>query len=90
MGVCGGGTHPFQYWSDRKIFCRASKQVSALYGYPAKQFTIFGHTSMSAARRQDDVMFLLHSLNRYVPHFIALAASSPFVQRNDIAQLRPA
>ena len=28
-------------------------------------------------------MFLLHSLNRYVPHFIALASSSPFVQRRD-------
>ncbi len=28
-------------------------------------------------------MFLLHSLNRYIPHFIALSASSPFVQGHD-------
>jgi carboxylate-amine ligase len=28
-------------------------------------------------------MFLLHSLSRYVPHFIALSASSPFVQGRD-------
>ena len=83
VGVCGGGTHPFQHWSDRKIFSsRASKQVSALYGYLAKQFTIFGQHPCRL-RVADDAMFLLHSLNRYVPHFIALAASSPFVQRND-------
>lgn len=31
----------------------------------------------------DDALFLLHSLNRYVPHFIALSASSPFVQGRD-------
>jgi carboxylate-amine ligase len=28
-------------------------------------------------------MFLLHSLSRYVPHFIALSASSPYVQGRD-------
>ncbi len=28
-------------------------------------------------------MYLLHALNRYIPHFIALSASSPFVQGHD-------
>jgi carboxylate-amine ligase len=84
VGVCGGGTHPFQQWSDRKIFSKPRfKQVSALYGYLAKQFTIFGQHIHVGCASADDAMFLLHSLNRYVPHFIALAASSPFVQRND-------
>jgi carboxylate-amine ligase len=31
----------------------------------------------------DDALFLLHALSRYVPHFIALSASSPFVQGRD-------
>ena len=31
----------------------------------------------------DDALFLLHSLSRYVPHFIALSASSPFFQGVD-------
>jgi glutamate---cysteine ligase / carboxylate-amine ligase len=84
VGVCGGGTHPFQQWSERKIFAKPRfKQVSALYGYLAKQFTIFGQHIHVGCASGDDAMFLLHSLNRYVPHFIALAASSPFVQRND-------
>jgi len=31
----------------------------------------------------DDALWLLHALSRYVPHFIALAASSPYVQGED-------
>ena len=43
VGVCGGGTHPFQQWSQRKIFSKPRfREVSALYGYLAKQFTVFG------------------------------------------------
>ena len=84
VGVCGGGTHPFQQWSDRKIFSKQRfREVSALYGYLAKQFTIFGQHIHVGCASGDDAMYLLHALNRYVPHFIALAASSPFVQRGD-------
>ncbi len=84
VGVCGGGTHPFQQWTDRKIFSKPRfKEVSQLYGYLAKQFTIFGQHVHVGCRSGDDALFLLHSLNRYVPHFIALAASSPYVQGYD-------
>ncbi len=84
VGVCGGGTHPFQEWRERKIFSRPRfKEVSSLYGYLAKQFTIFGQHVHIGCTSGDEAMFLLHSLNRYVPHFIALSASSPFVQRHD-------
>ncbi|HEX7635633.1 MAG TPA: YbdK family carboxylate-amine ligase [Noviherbaspirillum sp.] len=84
VGVCGGGTHPFQKWSDRKIFSKPRfKEVSALYGYLAKQFTIFGQHVHVGCSSGDDALFLLHALNRYVPHFIALSASSPYVQGRD-------
>jgi glutamate---cysteine ligase / carboxylate-amine ligase len=84
VGVCGGGTHPFQQWSDRKIFDKPRfREVSLLYGYLAKQFTIFGQHVHVGCASGDDAMFLLHSLSRYVPHFIALSASSPYVQRKD-------
>jgi carboxylate-amine ligase len=84
VGVCGGGTHPVQQWSDRRIFAKPRfEQVSLLYGYLAKQFTIFGQHVHVGCPSGDDAMFLLHALNRYVPHFIALSASSPYVQRKD-------
>jgi carboxylate-amine ligase len=84
IGVCGGGTHPFQQWSERKIFSKPRfKEVSALYGYLAKQFTVFGQHVHIGCASGDDALYLLHALNRYVPHFIALSASSPFFQGRD-------
>jgi carboxylate-amine ligase len=84
VGVCGGGTHPFQHWSDRKIFDKPRfREVSQLYGYLAKQFTIFGQHIHVGCSSGDDALYLLHALSRYVPHFIALAASSPYVQGRD-------
>ncbi|MGZ5198898.1 MAG: YbdK family carboxylate-amine ligase [Telluria sp.] len=84
VGVCGGGTHPFQQWSQRKIFSKPRfREVSALYGYLAKQFTVFGQHVHIGCSSGDEALFLLHSLNRYIPHFIALSASSPFLQGSD-------
>lgn len=84
IGICGGGTHPFQKWNERKIFSKPRfKEVSELYGYLAKQFTIFGQHVHIGCTSGDDAMFLLHSLSRYVPHFIALSGSSPYVQGAD-------
>ncbi len=84
IGICGGGTHPFQNWSEQKVFSKPRfREVSALYGYLAKQFTIFGQHVHIGCTSGDDAMFLLHALNRYIPHFIALSASSPFVQGQD-------
>ena len=84
IGICGGGTHPFQKWSERRIFAKPRfKEVSELYGYLAKQFTIFGQHVHIGCASGDDALYLLHALSRYVPHFIALSASSPYVQGND-------
>ncbi|MDB5906010.1 MAG: glutamate--cysteine ligase [Massilia sp.] len=84
IGVCGGGTHPFQHWSEQKIYPKPRfQELSSLYGYLAKQFTIFGQHVHIGCSSGDDALFLLHSLSRYVPHFIALSASSPFVQGRD-------
>lgn len=84
VGICGGGTHPFQLWSEQKIFSKPRfKNMSALYGYLTKQFTIFGQHVHVGCANGDEALFLLHALNRYVPHFIALSASSPFVQGKD-------
>lgn len=84
IGICGGGTHPFQKWTDQSIFPKPRfKNLSVLYGYLAKQFTIFGQHVHIGCANGDDALFLLHSLNRYIPHFIALSASSPFVQGGD-------
>lgn len=82
--IAGGGTHPFQRWFEQRIYSKPRfEQLSGLYGYLAKQFTVFGQHVHVGCNSPDEALFLLHSLNRYVPHFIALSASSPFSQGVD-------
>ncbi|SDS27220.1 YbdK family carboxylate-amine ligase [Pseudomonas oryzae] len=84
VGICGGGTHPFQFWSEQRIYPKPRyREASALYGYLIQQFTVFGLHVHVGCSSGDEALYLLHALNRYVPHFIALSASSPFVQRQD-------
>jgi len=84
VGLCGGGTHPFQQWSQQRIYeTPRFHQVSELYGYLSKQFTIFGQHVHVGCPGPDQALVLLHGLSRYIPHLIALAAASPFVQGED-------
>jgi len=84
LRVCGGGAHPFHSWTDRRIFpTERFKHVLERYGYLAKQFTVFGQHIHVGCPDGDDAVYLVHMLTRYVPHFIALSAASPFYQGED-------
>ena len=84
IAIAGGGTHAYQHWSEQQIFpTERFHYISELYGYLAKQFTVFGQHVHIGVPHGDDALWLLHALSRYVPHFIALSASSPFVQGVD-------
>jgi carboxylate-amine ligase len=84
VAVAGGGSHPFHKWKERRIFpAERFQRVSALYGYLAKQFTVFGQHIHIGVESGDDAIYLTHHLARYIPHFIALSASSPFSQGQD-------
>lgn len=84
IGVCGGGTHPFHHWPERRI-CPGDRfnELYQLYGYLAKQFTVFGQHIHVGCRSADDAIWLTQALGVYVPAFIALSASSPFVDGVD-------
>lgn len=84
LGLAGGGSHPFQHWSDQRIYPKERYQlVSELYGYLAKQFTVYGQHIHIGCPDGDTAVRLTHYLSRYIPHFIALSASSPFHQGVD-------
>lgn len=84
INVCGGGTHPFHFWPDRRI-CPGERfgEVSKHYGYLAKQFTVFGQHIHIGCVDADDAIWLTQALQAYVPYFIALSASSPFLDGED-------
>ena len=84
IGIVGGGTHPFQQWHERRIYDKPRfRQLSELYGYLSKQFTIFGQHVHIGCPSADSALLMLHRMSRYIPHFIALSASSPYVQGQD-------
>jgi glutamate---cysteine ligase / carboxylate-amine ligase len=84
LAVAGGGTHPFQKWSDQRIYpTERFRYISDLYGYLAKQFTVFGQHIHIGCADGDDAVYLTQAMSRYIPHFIALSASSPFYQGVD-------
>lgn len=84
IAVLGGGTHAFQQWHERRIYDKPRfQELSQLYGYLSKQFTIFGQHVHVGCPDADAALLMLHRMSRYIPHFIALSASSPFVQGQD-------
>ena len=86
IAVVGGGTHPFQQWHERRIYDKPRfRELSELYGYLTKQFTIFGQHVHVGCPDADTALMTLHRMSRYIPHFIALSGSSPYVQGQDTA-----
>jgi glutamate---cysteine ligase / carboxylate-amine ligase len=84
LGVCGGGAHPFHDWSERRVYpAERFKAITQRYGYLAKQFTVFGQHIHLGCASGDEAVYLVHMLTRYMPHFIALSAASPFYQGED-------
>lgn len=76
---CGGGTHPFQSWTTQEIYStKANINFAKEYTYLAKRATVFGQHVHIGCRDAEDALYLTHALARFVPHFIALSASSPF------------
>jgi len=84
IAVLGGGTHAFQQWHEQRIYDKPRfRELSELYGYLSKQFTIFGQHVHIGCPSADSALLMLHRMSRYIPHFIALSASSPYVQGQD-------
>lgn len=84
--ICGGGTHPFHRWQERRLSPGERFQaVGHMYGYLAKQFTVFGQHIHIGCRDGDDAIRTIHALSLFVPQFIAAAAASPFYRGVDTA-----
>lgn len=86
IDIAGGGAHPFQRWSEQRITpSERFHDVHKKYGYLAKTFTVFGQHIHIGVPSGDDALYLTHCFSRFVPHFIALSAASPFYQGVDTA-----
>ncbi|MBC7500773.1 MAG: YbdK family carboxylate-amine ligase [Herminiimonas sp.] len=76
--ISGGGTHPFQKWSDQRIYPKERYQNSARkFGYLTKLFTVFGMHVHIGVSDPDEAIRLCAWLTQRAPLFIALSANSP-------------
>jgi len=63
ISICGGGTHPYQKWSFRKIFPTPRfKNLSQRYQYLSKRATVFGQHIHIGCSNGDDAIYLTHAL----------------------------
>jgi len=76
--IAGGGAHPFQRWSDQRIYPKDRYRASAKkFGYLAKLFTVFGMHVHVGVPSGDEAIRLCAWLTQRAPLFIALSANSP-------------
>jgi len=73
------GCHPFANWQQQQI-SQQERYLNLLrrIQWPVRQFLIFGlhvHVGIDDA---DKALYIMSHLTHYIPHFIALSASSPF------------
>lgn len=79
LALAGGGTHPFELWSEREIFPKKRyEKLHKTYGFLYKRFSVYGQHIHIGCKSAEDALYLTLALARFVPHFIALSAASPF------------
>ncbi|HHE0256990.1 TPA: YbdK family carboxylate-amine ligase [Yersinia enterocolitica] len=82
--LCGGGRHITNNWKKQTISQEKRYQdVYQQYGFLAKLSCVFGQHIHIGVENGNDAIYLCHALIPYLPHFIALSASSPYYQSED-------
>jgi carboxylate-amine ligase len=82
--LSSAGTHPFAQWRDQKIFPNERYlHLVERIGWPARRLLIYGlhvHVGLSSGEK---CVAISNALTTYLPHLLALSASSPFIDFED-------
>ncbi len=79
LGVMCSGTHPLTDWSTQQITeTHRYQQLIERNQWLARQLQIFGVHVHVGVRGPDKAIPIVNALVAYIPHFLALSASSPF------------
>lgn len=84
LAVLCSGTHPFSVWSDQKVspnprYARLIQEMQ----WMAKRLQIFGVHVHVGVRSPEKVVAIANAVAGYIPHFLALSASSPYWEGRD-------
>ncbi len=73
------GTHPFSDWAKQQVSPKERyHQLIEQYQWPARRLQIFGIHVHVGVRSSAKVIAICNALCAYIPHFLALSASSPY------------
>src|SRR3954451_16615410 len=82
-GVCSG-THPMTDWTTQEISPNPRYELLVeQMQWLARQLQIFGVHVHVGVRAPEKAIPIVNALTYYVPHFLALSASSPYWMGND-------
>jgi carboxylate-amine ligase len=84
LALMCSGTHPFSDWKKQNItpnerYARLVEDMQWL----ARRMQIFGIHVHVGVRSPDKVIPIVNALSTYIPHFLALSASSPYWMGQD-------
>jgi YbdK family carboxylate-amine ligase len=84
LGIMCSGTHPFTDWATQQISPnpRYAKLVEDMQ-WLARRLQIFGVHVHVGVRSPDKAIPIVNALTAYIPHFLALSASSPYWMGTD-------
>jgi carboxylate-amine ligase len=79
LGVMCSGTHPFTDWSTQDIspHTRYQRLIESMQ-WLARRLQIFGVHVHVGVRAPEKAIPIVNALTQYIPHFLALSASSPY------------
>lgn len=84
LALMCAGTHPTTHWASQDIspLPRYAQLVDDMQ-WLARRLQVFGVHVHVGVRSQDKVIPIVNALSSYIPHFLALSASSPYWHGHD-------
>jgi glutamate---cysteine ligase / carboxylate-amine ligase len=84
LGLLCAGTHPFSDWAAQQITPdeRYHRLVEEMQ-WTARRMAIFGIHTHVGVRSAEKAIVIANALTGYIPHFLALSASSPWFEGRD-------
>jgi carboxylate-amine ligase len=84
LDVMCSGTHPFSSWTDQQVspnprYARLIEEMQ----WMARRLQIFGVHVHVGIRSPEKAVSIANAMAGYIPHFLALSASSPYWEGND-------
>lgn len=82
--IASAGTHPFASWSAQEITAdERYRMLVERCQWPARRLMIFGLHVHVGVENGEKAIAIVDALSTYIPHLLALSASSPFFDSVD-------